>query len=241
MLKARWLALCCVALFGPALAAAPSSLPKAPKAKLTPEGALKGFVKALEAGNITAARAYLAPPLDAAWAKDLEMIQAGISFEEALDQKFGKQAGKTATTWKSIAGQYAATVRSVEMAGKDRARLTLWSTAERPEGKVIYEDTLEATQLGGAWKLHVPLPGTNVGARTRKEMRKGPDGKDVEVRVVVGKPDVLTARQLERLMRITDATCAETARHTEAVRAGKFKTRAEAEASLQAVLDKILS
>ncbi len=215
---------------GPARPAA-----KAPKAA-TPEGAFKGFVAALEAGNVKAASACIAPPLDTVWANDLALFKAAISFEEALDQQFGKGAGKTPTTWKRIAGEHAATVRSVEKVGKGRARLTLWHTAERPEGKVICESTLEATLVDGSWKLHVPLPGSTVGARTRKEMRKGPDGKDVEARVVIDPPDELTAPQRDRLMKLTSASRAETARHTAAVRAGKFKTRAEAEEALQAAL-----
>ncbi len=161
MLKARWLAVCCVALFGAALSATPRPVGEAPKAA-TPEAALKGFAAALEAGNVPAARAYLAPPLDAVWAGEFEFWQAGVSFGEALDKKFGK-GPRPFVTWKALAEKHVGVVRSVEMLGKDRARLTVWSTPTGTEDRAIYESTLEAVRADGGWKLHLPLPESVLG------------------------------------------------------------------------------
>jgi hypothetical protein len=217
-------------------------------APAAPEDAFEALEAALRSGSPEAALRHMAAPEEAAWAKVFEAARAHAAYTKALDEKFGKAGpdeqlgGPLSILAHAVAeagNKARKELQQVEMVGKDRARLTVWTREPLPQGKErIQEHAFEAVRVGGRWKLPVDLP-LEWPAAVQKEVRKVPGGNDIEVLKVTSLPRKNRARDSAAWRKIAAAFAFEANYQAQAVRAGKFQSRAKALAAYYAATSRV--
>jgi len=218
-----------------ALVGAPVRAADPPPAK-TPEEALKLYQQELRAGRLEASLQYVSTPRRPVWQATVGMVRAAQTFEDALDSKFGKEAGRRRMFDPQADAR---AVKRVEVRSKSAEKfgvhLTVWKTRAGPDGKDrVSEEKFFAVEDETGWRLQLPLPFG--GTRTSPATRKGADGSTVTVTVVEHLADTPTAKQeafIKAKVARTTATFTELARE---VAAGKYATRKEALDALRARL-----
>jgi hypothetical protein len=223
------------------LVQAAKARPAKTKLASTPEEAVKFVAEACRAGDPDAVLAQIGEPNRTMISTELKGAQTQEAIEVALDKKFGKEPEKNVKDWRERRGIKESLQRTTSIIvvgkkalGKDKVQLTIWMTNKRDSGKKeqITEMTWTAVKVGKGWKLLVPM-----GGRPSPEKlvtRKGPDGKQVEVRIQTPDDKPTDSKQLDYVRKAMPKYLAIMEKFKKEVDAGKYKSRKEAQDALEA-------
>ena len=205
----------------------------------TPEEVVKRVQKSLKADKLAEALPYIAEPEHDIWVKQEaakpELIKAIEAYADALDEKFGKDPAYRQTFSSSMKeiDLGPIEVHEVKQTGKDKVQLVLWKKIDNgPDGpgKIsLLEKKVDAIKTEAGWKLHLsPHFLLGGGVAHRRDERKGPDGKILTVWVEDMENEATTKTKAKQSLDLIGRIAVEAPKQTQAVRAGKYKTRQEA-------------
>ena len=235
-----------------------SDKPAKPKKAETPEQAVELLSAASKAGDLQAALDQIAQPFHDLMLWHVLQEEADDTLAAALDQKFGKEKR---TGFRMEVKQDLLRIQKVEILGKDkgtdaRVKLRVRETVRsfHDKGNDIAETSYLAVRDDSGWKLLRPFTALTFDAGKEdltEELgsEKGSDGKEVEVFKFTFKKDLdalgrqaratLEEREGKKLPDLLDeARRAKAAAEKVAagVKAGTYKTRAEATGAYEAAL-----
>ncbi len=234
---------CKVSLLALVLLAVPAAgqdkAPKQAPPAATPEEAVRNALRAAKAGDVAGFIGVMADPNRSFMQLMANSVQLQERVNAALDQKFGKDKNSSPPPRLRQALRATQDIRIVKKdpRGKDCVDLTVWETLKGPKGEeAIHEAKWTAVKRGDGWKLLVPLrPGP-----PRKATRKGPDGKEVDVLVVPGKPeDMPPAAEIAAMRKAMPKIRTAIQKLIRDVHEGKYKTRADAVKAWQAAMKEL--
>jgi hypothetical protein len=187
------------------------------KGAATSEEAVKRVFASLKDGKLPEALPHIAAPENGLWAKYLEAAKAVEAYSDALDAKFGADPAfrKKLDLVEEMRDHGVVEVHEVKSVGKDRAQLIIWKKRDSPG---LLERKIDAVKTEMGWKLHLPSPKLTTAKR---EVRTGPDGKELVVWVEMDEAAGLAKQLLDLLV-------VEAAKQSRAVKAGNYKSRREA-------------
>lgn len=214
--------------------------PPCPAAADSPEQAVRDFVAAARSGNLEAFLGQLASPLRRYAQAGIRIGNAEIAFQAALDKQFGKGPAprrffmNAAERREKIKDLKDIRILAKATKAKDQVELTVWEIQSRsPDKDQIVETRVLVVREDKGWKLfYYRILGA---ARGEPKLRKGPDGKEIEVYVenVEAGWDPSKELRLAALEKLPGTFKA----MVKDVAGGSFKTRKEAERVWQDALD----
>ena len=142
----------------------------------TPEELVVFLQAAQKTGDLKAGLSLLGGPNRVLVEQGIKVCKAGMAFDKALDDKFGKDPG-----CRSNFALKAEPAKRVELKGKKdlgggKVELTIWTV-----GKTVVETREVAIRENGGWVLLAPVPFTY---STSMEEVRTVDGREVTVQVM---------------------------------------------------------
>ncbi len=209
------------------------------------------FAAAVKADKFDEFTRWIAPPADRVWIEFVAFRAAVARYDDALDQKLGKdkerqldqfmgQKGDLAAHFYEVKGE----IQGVSPAGKDRAHVVVWTRQpdlRKPSEVVTYERKFTAVKIDKQWKFQLHTISSPV---IKKVKRQGPDGKQIDVYAAhdtkgsskekdweeIKKPNSYDGKESD--LKVQAATWAKAAGiirvQTEKVMKGSYSTRKEA-------------
>ena len=207
---------------------------KLPPAK-SPEEAVKNVQAACKTGDLNLLLEQLGEPTRSRMQALMGPEVARDNILQAIHDKFGKdpQAVVPYSVKENLQHRKDIVILKKEAADKGKYNLTVWLTEERDRGKpLIKEYQWQATQEEGNWKVLFELGSPK---KTTIEKKKGPDGKEVLVRVVENEPASKEMLQLvEHLKKVAPKMQTLVEQLVKDIKGGVYKNRADAEMAVQA-------
>jgi len=182
----------------------------------TPEKLVALWQAALKTGDPKAQLPLLGGPHRSLNEQAVEVLEAAKAFDNALDDKFGKDPN-----CRSCFALQFKPVKRVELRGKrdldgGKVELTIWTV-----GEAVFETREVAIRENGGWVLLAPVPFT---CSTSTEEIRTVDGREMKVQVE-SQPQELTPDQLAAARVALPRTRAVFERGAKDVAAGKHASR----------------
>jgi hypothetical protein len=201
----------------------------------TPEQAVRLVAEAFKAGDPNRLLDQVGEPNRSLIQRELQMMLAYEAWESAAAKKFGKDPSNrlpVGSIKESMQRTRSLTVVDKIVLGKDRVRMTIWETGSEPrESKErVTEKTWTAIKIGKGWKLLLPVRSSF--SSNDVVTRKGPDGKEIEVRIERSVEEV-DAKEMEQMQKALPAYMAVLKKQTREIEAGNYSSRKEATDALR--------